>query len=356
MLSTPSPPLRNNATSCSSVFRAVFREDGRLSTGYSSDGDGDGAHTVSQRKQHQLKEMSWASPSKSRRAAESCAGGGGAALPHVTRPADAGQLLQAMNTIRRCAACSVCSSPLMPPPDTATPTQNIFRIFLLFVAVKKLRPLSCCPRCQLFNPSKSVSSSSSVSSGIPPLASIRPHQHMPVRPSRTCWPHHPAAWRLLLVAPSTSPPLLPQVRAVGNAADVQRPLLGAACCVCFCSLHLSPDAAELMAALYELKQRTGVSVGSAGGFVTPASVTPVIAAQGGTMGRSGRLLASVMSLGLKQSEQESYEDREKEQHHEQGQLQRLNDLSSCDASTPEGRSRMKRVLTRMLRTQVCHAF
>jgi hypothetical protein len=107
-----------------------------------------------------------------------------------------------------------------------------------------------------------------------------------------------------------------------------------------------------MAALVELKQRTGISSGPGGGFVTPASVTPVIAAQGGIMGRSGRLLASVISCGMLDKEQEISGDHEAEFLHEKGQLQNLNDLSSCDASTPDGRRRMQRVLTRMLNTQV----
>jgi hypothetical protein len=108
-----------------------------------------------------------------------------------------------------------------------------------------------------------------------------------------------------------------------------------------------------MAALVELKQRSGIAVGPVGGFVTPASVTPVIAAQGGGMGRSGRLLAAVMSFGLKEKDQELSMD-EAERQYEKGQLQHLHDLKTCDGATPEGRSRMQRVLTRMLNTQVRH--
>jgi hypothetical protein len=111
-----------------------------------------------------------------------------------------------------------------------------------------------------------------------------------------------------------------------------------------------------MAALVELKQRAAVSVGAGAGFVTPASVTPVIAAQGGGMGRSGRLLAAVMSCGLKREEEEEYgitESSEQMQpQNRKGPLQHLRDLNSCDASTPEGRRRLQRVLTRMLKTQV----
>lgn len=105
-----------------------------------------------------------------------------------------------------------------------------------------------------------------------------------------------------------------------------------------------------MAPLVELKQRSGIAVGPVGGFVTPASVTPVIAAQGGGMGRSGRLLAAVMSL--KEKDQELSMDHEAERRHEKGQLQHLHDLKTCDGATPEGRRRMQRVLTRMLNTQV----
>jgi hypothetical protein len=115
----------------------------------------------------------------------------------------------------------------------------------------------------------------------------------------------------------------------------------------FCHL---PSASELMAPLVELKQRSGIAVGPVGGFVTPASVTPVIAAQGGGMGRSGRLLAAVMSL--KEKDQELSMDHEAERRHEKGQLQHLHDLKTCDGATPEGRRRMQRVLTRMLNTQV----
>ena len=109
-----------------------------------------------------------------------------------------------------------------------------------------------------------------------------------------------------------------------------------------------------MAALVELKQRSGVAVGAGAGFVTPASVTPVIAGQGGGMGRSGRLLAAVMSRGLKEQEQEPWEHHETERYHETGQ--RANDLNTCDASTPEGRRRLQRILNRMLKTQVRAAF
>jgi hypothetical protein len=104
-----------------------------------------------------------------------------------------------------------------------------------------------------------------------------------------------------------------------------------------------------MAALVELKQRAAVSVGAGAGFVTPASVTPVIAAQGGGMGRSGRLLAAVMSCGLKREEEPS---EHMELQNEKGSLQLVRDLNSCDASTLEGRRRLQRVLTRMLKTQV----
>lgn len=114
-----------------------------------------------------------------------------------------------------------------------------------------------------------------------------------------------------------------------------------------------PRVSELMAALVELKQRSGISVGAGGGFVTPASVTPIISAQGGGMGRSGRLLAAVMSCGLQEKDlpgnQEAYLT------HEKGQLQHLKELKTCDASTQEGRRRMQRVLTRILNTQVCEA-
>ncbi len=106
-----------------------------------------------------------------------------------------------------------------------------------------------------------------------------------------------------------------------------------------------------MSALLELKKRTGVSTGPGAGFVTPASVTPVIAAQGGGMGMSGRLLASVMSCGTLGHWQE-IGDRESEVQHEMGRLQSLSDLSSCNPSTPDGRRQMQRVLTRMLNTQV----
>ena len=105
---------------------------------------------------------------------------------------------------------------------------------------------------------------------------------------------------------------------------------------------------ELMAALVELKQRSGISVQPGTGFVTPASVTPIIAAQGGSMGRSGRLLAAVMSCGLQEKELPG----EEEADFEEGQLQHLIELKTCDTSTQEGRRRMQRVLTRILNTQV----
>jgi hypothetical protein len=108
-----------------------------------------------------------------------------------------------------------------------------------------------------------------------------------------------------------------------------------------------------MAALVELKQRSGISVGAGGGFVTPASVTPIISAQGGGMGRSGRLLAAVMSCGLQEKELPG--NQEADLTHEKGQLQHLKELKTCDASTQEGRRRMQRVLTRILNTQVCEA-
>ncbi len=114
-----------------------------------------------------------------------------------------------------------------------------------------------------------------------------------------------------------------------------------------------PCVSELMAALVELKQRSGISVGAGGGFVTPASVTPIIAAQGGGMGRSGRLLAAVMSCGLQEKELPG--NQEADITHEKGQLQQLNELKTCDASTQEGRRRMQRVLTRVLNTQVREA-
>jgi hypothetical protein len=123
----------------------------------------------------------------------------------------------------------------------------------------------------------------------------------------------------------------------------------------FASRPSSDFLSELMAALVQLKQRTGISTGPGGGFITPASVTPVIAAQGGGMGRSGRLLASVMSCGTLGKEQDKIGGREQEFLTERGQLQNLqnlSDLSSCDASTADGRKRMQRVLNRMLNTQV----
>jgi len=107
-----------------------------------------------------------------------------------------------------------------------------------------------------------------------------------------------------------------------------------------------------MAALVELKQRAGISVTASGGFVTPASVTPVIASQGLGTVRSGRLLASVMSCGMQGIEQECGGDGDAKFELEKGQLQQLNDLNLCDASAPDGRRRMQRVLTRMLNTQV----
>ncbi len=124
------------------------------------------------------------------------------------------------------------------------------------------------------------------------------------------------------------------------------------CCAVSNLFYHSPCVSELIAALVELKQRSGIAVGPVGGFVTPASVTPVIAAQGGGMGRSGRLLAAVMSFGLKEKDQELSMDHEAERQHEKGQLQHLHDLKTCDGATPEGRRRMQRVLTRMLNTQV----
>lgn len=130
--------------------------------------------------------------------------------------------------------------------------------------------------------------------------------------------------------------------------------------LCALAMHMSascfnpfPRVSELMAALVELKQRSGISIGAGGGFVTPASVTPIIAAQGGGMGRSGRLLAAVMSCGLQEKELPG--NQEADLTHEKGQLQHLNELKTCDASTQEGRRRMQRVLTRILNTQVREA-
>ena len=106
-----------------------------------------------------------------------------------------------------------------------------------------------------------------------------------------------------------------------------------------------------MAPLIELKQRYGISVGVGGGFATPASVTPVIAAQGGGMRRSGRLLAAVISCGLQEKFPESA-GNEAQGCIEMDQQEHVKDLQACDVASHEGRKRMQRILSRMLNTQV----
>ena len=112
------PRSRINDCACSSVFRAIFREGGRPSTGCSSDSDSAASPGSHGMQQQQRTVDAEACPSKSRRATGSCAGGGGVAMTHVTRSADAGQLLQAINRISRCALCRARVSPLMSPPPT----------------------------------------------------------------------------------------------------------------------------------------------------------------------------------------------------------------------------------------------
>jgi hypothetical protein len=84
---------------CSSVFNTFFFKSDDLPPDSEVNGKGTRANYNSSTEQQQQ-----ASPSKSlHRAALLGAGGGGVALPHLTRTADAGELLQAMNSINRCS-------------------------------------------------------------------------------------------------------------------------------------------------------------------------------------------------------------------------------------------------------------
>ena len=87
---------------CSSVFSAFFSKSGDLPPYCSSDNEGDESESRANRNIG-TEQQQQTSPSKCvHRAVLSGAGGGGVALPQLTRATDAGALLQAMNSINRC--------------------------------------------------------------------------------------------------------------------------------------------------------------------------------------------------------------------------------------------------------------